>query len=127
MQERENDYLRITDGWEPSDSILQKKISGMVETTYPYLKNFPKTERHDLTARIKSKLYDLVELAVDCDSRNRKTALEKLDLQNKQLKKLVRLAFRLRFLAPKHDERWMALLKEIGQIIGGRLNGLGGK
>ena len=122
MQERENDYLNRPDGWEPSDSILQKKICKMIEDTYPYLKNFPKTERHDLTAEIKRLLYDMVELTVEVDNHHRKTALEKLDVQNKKLKKLVRLSFRLRFLAPKPYERWSALLKEIGQIIGGRLS-----
>lgn len=122
MQEQENDYMRVPDGWEPSDSILQKKICKMVEDTYTYLKNFPKAERHDLTAEIKRLQYSMVELTVEVDNHHRKTALEKLDTQNKQLKKLVRLAFRLRFLAPKAYERWSALLKEIGQIIGGRIN-----
>lgn len=42
MYESQNDYLRNTpDEWEPSDSVLQKKICKMIEDTYPILRNFP--------------------------------------------------------------------------------------
>lgn len=122
MTEVDNTFLKnVPDEWEPTDSILQKKICAMVEDVYPILQNFPKTERHDMAAEIKRIMFDMVKLTVDADNHHRKTALEKLDIANKDLKKFVRLSFRLRFMAPRQYKRWSGLLNEIGKIIGGRL------
>ena len=122
MTEVENTYLsNIPYEWEPSDSILQKKICAMYEDTYPILQNFPKSERYAMTSDIKRIMDSMIELTVDADNHHRKTALEKLDIANKKLKKYVRLSFRLRFMAPRQYKRWSGLLNEIGKIIGGRL------
>jgi len=122
MQEVPNEYLsNIPDEWEPTDSILQKKICKMIEDTYPILQNFPKAERYAMTADIKRIMDSMVELTIDADNHRRKTALEKLDIANKKLKKYIRLSFRLRFMAPRHYKRWTAMTAEIGRIIHGRL------
>lgn len=122
MTEVENTFLsNIPDEWEPSDSILQKKICAMYEDAYPILQNFPKSERYAMTSDIKRIMDSMIELTVDADNHHRKTALEKLDIANKKLKKYVRLSFRLRFMAPRQYKRWSGLLNEIGKIIGGRL------
>ena len=124
MYESQNDYLRNTpDGWEPSDSILQKKICKMIEDTYPILRNFPKVERYGMTADIKRIMDSMVELTIDADNHHRKTALEKLDIANKKLKKYIRLAFRLQFIAPRNYKRWSEMTTEIGRIIHGRITG----
>ena len=122
MTEVDNTFLKnVPDEWEPTDSILQKKICAMVLDAYPILQNFPKSERQGMTAEIKRTMFDMVKLTVDADNHHRKTALEKLDIANKDLKKFVLLSFRLRFMAPRHYKRWSGLLNEIGKIIGGRL------
>jgi len=122
VQEVPNEYLsNIPDEWEPTDSILQKKICKMIEDTYPILQNFPKTERYAMTADMKRIMDTMVELTIDADNHHRKTALEKLDVANKKLKKYVRLSFRLRFMAPRHYKRWSAMTAEIGRIIHGRI------
>lgn len=123
MYESQNDYLRnIPDEWEPTDSILQKKICKMIEDAYPILKNFPKTERYGMTADIKRIMDNMVELTIEADNHHRKAALEKLDIANKKLKKYIRLAFRLQFMAPRHYKRWSAMTAEIGRIIYGRIS-----
>ncbi len=122
MQEVPNEYLKsVPDEWEPTDSILQKKICKMIEDTYPILQNFPKTERYAMTADMKRLMDSMVELTIDADNHHRKTALEKLDIANKKLKKYIRLSFRLRFMAPRHYVRWTAMTAEIGRIIHGRI------
>lgn len=122
MTEVKNTFLSdIPDEWEPTDSILQKKICRMIEDTYPIMQNFPKSERYAMTADMKRIMDTMVELTIDADNHHRKTALEKLDIANKKLKKYVRLSFRLRFMPPRQYKRWSAMLKEIGQIIGGRI------
>ena len=122
MQEVPNEYLKsVPDEWEPTNSILQKKICKMIEDTYPILQNFPKTERYAMTADMKRLMDSMVELTIDADNHHRKTALEKLDIANKKLKKYIRLSFRLRFMAPRHYKRWTAMTAEIGRIIHGRI------
>lgn len=122
MTEVDNTFLRnVPDEWEPTDSILQKKICAMVLDAYPILQNFPKTERYAMTSEMKRIMDSMIELTIDADNHHRKTALEKLDIANKKLKKYVFLSFRLRFMASRQYKRWSGLLNEIGKIIGGRL------
>ena len=122
MTEVGNNFLSsIPNEWEPSDSILQKKICQMIEDTYPIMQNFPKSERYAMTSDMKRIMDAMVELTIDADNHHRKTALEKLDIANKKLKKYVRLSFRLRFMSPRQYKRWSTMLSEIGRIIGGRI------
>lgn len=123
MTEVPNDYTqRVGEEWEPSDSILCKKIFQMMNYAYPILQQFPKAEKFALAVDMKHMMHTMLYTVTDLDSKHfKKTSLHELDTANKTLKKYVRLAFLQRFISGKQYKHWTEKLAEIGKIIGGRI------
>lgn len=123
MTEIPNDFTkRVSEEWEPTDSIMAKKIFAMMLYAYPVLQNFPKTEKFTMAADIKRNMDTLMELTIELDNKHfKKSTLTDIDTTNKKLKKYVRLAFLLRYISQRQYKHWTELLTEIGKIIGGRI------
>jgi len=92
----------------------------MVLFTYPWLKNFPKAERHTLVADIKKSMYRVLELITKAQKAKDKTKyLYDLDTELEVLSTKVRLSAELQFLPIKKYGNWSERLDELGKMLGG--------
>lgn len=98
-----------------------------------HLNHFPKHEKYGLSQSIRTAMYDLFELIVECQKRyHKKTTLTTLDIRHEQLRMLFRLAFEMGYFAYHRGEasrseteamrRYTAvscMVNEVGAMIGG--------
>ncbi len=92
----------------------------MVLFSYPWLKNFPKAERHTLVASIKKSMYRVLELITKAQkARNKERYLYGLDTELEILSSKVRLGAELQFLPIKKYGKWSDRLEELGKMLGG--------
>ena len=122
------------------DLQIRLKVEAMIQYAYAPLRNFPKSEKHVLSAEIRQSMFRLLRLVIvvqlgiqilhggflvippidyDHEAQQPKHALDaELDL----LRSLVRLAQELTFLPFRQYEIWARHLAEIGRMVGGWLN-----
>lgn len=81
---------------------------------------FPKYERHVLSAEIRSTLDRLLHLTIMAAKRyHKKATLQELDIEVEYLRALVRKAWRLRYITEHRYEVWSRHINEIGRMVGG--------
>lgn len=103
-----------------TDLLIRQKTEAMIEWAYTALRQFPKWERHVLSAEIRHTLWSLLRLIVLCNKRYyKKTTLQDLDAELDLLRAQVRLAFGQGYLDLRRYEHWSGLNDEIGRMIGG--------
>ena len=111
---------------------IKEKIYEMIRYGSPALTQFPKSERYELAAKIRARMYSLLEYAVIVEKKYyKKNTLQDMDVELDVLRHLVRLAAD-RNLYPKSApclpfkkyEYWARLLDEIGRMIGGYMKSL---
>ncbi|MPN41938.1 hypothetical protein SDC9_189493 [bioreactor metagenome] len=86
------------------------------------LRQFPKTERYVMAARIRGDMYDLLELIVAANKHYyKKTTLQEIDTKLEALRSLLRVAVRedMKYLPPDKWANWAEMLNEIGRMLGG--------
>lgn len=99
--------------------ILQKTYD-MILYGYIALVQFPKSEKHVLSAEIRNSMYKVLELIIVTNKKYyKKTTLQELDVEVEKLRLLIRLSKDLKFLPAKKYEVWSRFLVEIGRMIGG--------
>ena len=103
-----------------SDLLIRQKVEAMIEYGHCALRQFPKSERHVLSAEIRSSMWALLRLVIVCNKRyHKKTTLQELDAELDLLRAQVRLAQQLGWLDFRKYEHWAMLLDEVGRMIGG--------
>jgi hypothetical protein len=103
-----------------SDLLIRQKVEAMIEYGHCALRQFPKSERHVLSAEIRGSMWALLRLVIVCNKRyHKKTTLQDLDAELDLLRAQVRLAQQLGWLDFRRYEHWATLLDEIGRMIGG--------
>lgn len=104
----------------PDELLIRKRVEDMLQYAYTAVRQFPKAERHVLSAEIRATCWRLLRLVIVCNKRyHKKTTLQDLDAELDLLRAQVRLAFELRYLPPRKHEHWSRLNDEIGRLIGG--------
>lgn len=104
------------------DLQIRLKAEEMTKYGYSALRQFPKSEKHVLSAEIRRSMFNLLRLIIICNRRyHKKTTLQDLDAELDVLRSLIRLAMELKFLQFRQYEIWQRLLHEIGCMIGGWL------
>ncbi len=99
--------------------ILQKCYD-MIQYGYICLRQYPKAEKHTLAAETKQSMLELLRLIIRANKRYyKKTTIQDLDVELDTLRHYIRLAKDLRFLPFRQYENWVAMLNEIGRMIGG--------
>jgi four helix bundle protein len=99
--------------------ILQK-TEEMISYAYTALKQFPKAEKHVLSAEIRNTMFKIVGLIITTNKKYyKKTTLQELDVELEKLKYYIRLSKNLGFLDIKKYETWSKKNIEIGKMIGG--------
>ena len=102
------------------DLQIRLKVEEMIKYAYAPLRNFPKSERHVLSAEIRKSMYTLLRLVVIVNRRyHKKTTMQDLDAELDLLRSQVRLAKDLGFLPFRQYEIWARHLAEIGRMVGG--------
>jgi hypothetical protein len=116
-----------------SEAELNRKFVAMAQLMNLYLNHFPKHEKYALCQAIRSAMYGVYGLIVECQKRyTKKTTLMSLDIQHEQLRMFVNLAHALGYFGfkdgkgetggAKAEHQFLAISKlvdEIGRMIGG--------
>lgn len=102
------------------DLKIKLKVEAMIKYAYAPLNNFPKSEKHVLSAEIRQCMYRILRLVIIVNRRYyKKTTLQDLDAELDLLRAQVRLAHKLKFLPFRQYEIWARHMTEIGRMIGG--------
>lgn len=102
------------------DLQIRLKVEEMIQYGYAPLRNFPKAEKHVLSAEIRQCMFRLLRTVIVVNRRyHKKTTMQELDAELDLLRSLVRLSMDLGFLPFKQYETWARYLAEIGRMIGG--------
>lgn len=100
--------------------LIMQKTYDMMLYVYPALKQFPRSERHQLVADIKQTMFEMTRLIARANKARRKLEwLWRLDAELTLLRTQVRLAHELGFLPPKKYEVTSRHLAEVGKLLGG--------
>lgn len=92
----------------------------MIQYAYAPLRNFPKSEKHVLSAEIRQCMFRLLRLVIVVNRRyHKKTTMQDLDAELDLLRSLVRLSMELAYLPFRQYEIWSRQLAEIGRMVGG--------
>jgi hypothetical protein len=102
------------------DLILYRKTQALLAYTYQRLANFPKRERMGLTMDIKNRTVGIYDLVIRVAmAKDKLPILQKLNLELKLLKGMVRLAYWNRYIKVRNLEAWATKLTEINNIVVG--------
>lgn len=115
------------------EASLGMKMIELSKLANIHLNHFPKHEKYGLAQTIRTAMYDLFELIVECQKRyHKKTTLTQLDIRHEQLRMLFRLAHEMGYFSyhrgavarsgSESARRYMAvsvLINEVGAMIGG--------
>jgi DNA polymerase III psi subunit len=102
------------------DLLIRKKVEEMIQYGYVAIRQFPKAERHVLSAEMRTTMWELLRLVIVCNHRyHKKMTMQDLDATLDLLRSQVRLAKELQYLSFHKYEVWSRLLNEIGRMIGG--------
>lgn len=101
------------------DLQIRLKVEEMILYGYAALRQFPKSEKHVLSAEIRQCMYRLLRLVIVCNRRYyKKTTMQDLDAELDLLRSLVRLSKDLGFLPFRQYEVWSRHTTEIGKYLG---------
>lgn len=104
------------------DLQIRLKVEEMIQYGYAPLRNFPKSEKHVLSAEIRQSMFRLLRLVIIVNRRyHKKTTMQDLDAELDLLRSLVRLSQELGYLPFRQYEIWARHLAEIGRMVGGWL------
>ena len=102
------------------DLQIRLKVETMIQYAYAPLRNFPRAEKHVLSAEIRQSMFRLLRLVIVVNRRyHKKTTMQDLDAELDLLRSLVRLSQELGFLPFRQYEIWARHLAEIGRMVGG--------
>ncbi|MCH8500256.1 MAG: diversity-generating retroelement protein Avd [Marinobacter sp.] len=101
------------------DLQIRLKVEEMIRYGYAALRQFPKSEKHVLSAEIRQCMYSILRLVIVCNRRYyKKTTMQDLDSELDLLRSLVRLSKELGFLPFKQYEVWSRHNDQIGCYLG---------
>lgn len=102
------------------DLLILQKCYEMVKYGRSALKQYPKSERHNLAADTKLAMYGLLRLIIRANKRYyKKTTLQDVDIELDFMRYLIRLGRDEGFLPFKKYEIWSKKINEVGKMLGG--------
>ena len=107
-------------GYGSENLIIKQKLEDAIEYSYCVFRHFPKSERFTIVADLKRSQTKMLEFAIRANkSRDKYQLLRELDTELELFRTLVRLSFRLEFIAPKQYEILSIKFNEFGRLLGG--------
>lgn len=105
---------------QPQDLQIRLKLEETIKYGYAALRNFPKSEKHVLSAEIRQCMMRLLRLVIITNRRyHKKTTLQDVDSELDLLRSMVRLSMELGFLKFPQYEVWSRHIDEVGRMVGG--------
>ena len=99
---------------------IAQKVEDMILFAKPFLAQFPRSEKHTCAATIEAEMYTLLRWCVTAECGYKmKTSIQEMDVSQKTIQRLIRLAMGQKFLPMKHYNSWSERLVEIGKMVGG--------
>ena len=101
------------------DLQIRLKVEQMINYGYTALRDFPKSEKHVLSAEIRICMFKVLRLVIVCNRKyHKKTTMQELDSELDVLRSLVKISHELKFLHFNKYENWARLNDEIGCYLG---------
>ena len=101
------------------DLKIRLEVELMIKYGYTALRQFPKSEKHVLSAEIRQCMYRLLRLVIITNRRyHKKTTMQDIDAELDLLRSLIRLAMELQFLPFRQYEIWSKHANKIGGMLG---------
>ncbi len=104
------------------------KLEELDTYSHIVLVQFPKGEKHVLSAEIRGTLAALIKLTVRVAKKyHKKTTLQDLDVEVEYLRSLVRKSHRLHYINDHRYRTWSLHINEIGRMVGGWMGKIKGQ
>lgn len=102
---------------------IERAVHDMMIYAYQTpLKQFPRAEKYGMAGDIKKCMHDVVWNLEELKRHTqKKTVLRELDVAVNVLMKYVRLAYDLKYIAPKQYDTWSGKIREVGKQVGGMI------
>ena len=106
---------------------LLKKLEELDIYAHNAAMQFPKYEKHVLSANMRETLARVIKLTIRCSKRYyKKTTLQDIDIELEYYRSLIRKAFKLKYINVKRYEIWSRYTDEIGRMVGGWVKNIKG-
>jgi hypothetical protein len=102
---------------------IYRKYVDLLYYSYLILEKFPKCEKVALAADIKNVLFKGLTCTIDAHKEFNKTKrlvyLNKLDVNMKTLKVLIRISYKRKYISPKNYGAWSKKTGDVSNLMGG--------
>lgn len=109
-----------------SELIIYKQYLELIYYTEMICEKYPKREKLAIVSTIKNTTYNGMKEIISAykfyDKDNKLTSLNKLDINLKMLKVLIRVSYKRKYITLKNYEAWSKKLYNIGSLLGGWIN-----
>ena len=100
--------------------MLQQRVEDLILYSHTAMEQFPRKERYTLCARIDNSLYEMLHLAIAIKKKFYKhTTLRDFDIEIYNMRSIVKLADRLKYISHGKMNDWLKNIDELGMIVGG--------
>ena len=109
-----------------SELTIYKQFIELIYYTEMITEKYPKVEKLSLVTTIKNTTYDGMKNVLSAyklyEKKDKLNELNKLDVNLKMLKVLIRLSHKRKYINHKNYESWSRKLNNIGNLLGGWIN-----
>lgn len=103
--------------------LIYNRYLDLIYYVHNILNKYPKTEKHSLVSEIKKTVYNGMEYIImaqkEFNRKDRMKELNKLDVNLKMLKVLVRLSHKKKYINNKNYAAWSRKITDISNLMGG--------
>lgn len=111
---------------EVEDLIIYQQYMQLIYYTEMITEKYPKSTKLSIVSNIKNNTYDGMKCIIYAykvyDKSSKLEYLNKLDIQLKMLKVLIRVSYKKKYISIKNYEAWSRKLNNIGALLGGWVN-----
>lgn len=102
---------------------IYKQYITLLYYTEMITEKYPKVEKQSLVATIKNTTYSGIKNIIEAykyfDKKDKLNSLNKLDMDLKMLKVLIRVSHKKKYINHKNYEAWSKKINNIGNLLGG--------
>lgn len=106
--------------------MIYKQYLEMMFYVEMITEKYPKVEKNSLVASIKNTVYDGMRQIISAyklyEKKDKLHSLNELDISLKQLKVLIRISHKKKYISHKNYEAWSKKINNIGNLLGGWIN-----
>ncbi len=111
---------------EVEDLTIYQQYMELIYYTEMITEKYPKSTKSGIVSSIKNNTYDGMKWIIYAykiyDKNSKLESLNKLDIELKMLKVLIRVSYKKKYISIKNYEAWSRKLNNIGALLGGWVN-----